>query len=255
MGKHLELIKSLPSQQDLPCSSSNNTASHNGGQQRSASYLSTSSRYVICEWIYQICERLYPDRYFSRRAFHATLSAFDNVVLRCPFSQQISNFYQKLAVASLLFSIQTLHVKCHNFQMINKPTFAFVLSLCGFENSEKEFLFLLQKFEQFGNICHSIMDCWDSLFLSSLQSQIPETIQNLALVLLDSYILDYATFRSPPSIQIQAALCVAELLITKQKQSDQYNPDHEQNFDKVFDEMFYISYTLFSKNPSKNPSK
>lgn len=206
-------------------------------------------RYIICEWIYQVCEKAYPKRNYSRVCFLGSVHCFDFALKNLNSKLREFHFQKpKLDILQLLAIGCIQYVSEYLFQTSKLPHLIPPLVLlhnCGLKFQSEELLNVYQLIKNHNVFQHSpflLMEEWN--YVSSqleLISQHPEKVKTLSLVLIDSYHLEYPSQRHSSSEIIQASLAVAEILIQKSRITCQIN-----QLPPVYREMFYTSSRLFS---------
>jgi Cyclin, C-terminal domain len=86
-------------------------------------------------------------------------------------------------------------------------------------------------------------------------------VDRLALVLVDSFILDYSSLKHQPELVVASAVAVARKLIFRDMEDD-WNQKHivatkieRSKFTVIFDDMFYVAYLLFKDPVDENTEK
>jgi len=234
----VQIDNSLPSS---PIDTSSPSLQRSAPQRR---FISADSRYVVCEWIYQVAERLYKERAESRRVFHCAVHVLDRALL-APVAPAVAAVLQSEAYLQLtgLCSVVLAIAYLHGRNVLSStPPSDKMLAFCGNKYSPSAYSSLLAEMFKF--------QLFEELFtpIDVLESRLDlpaDATLNLALVLADSYILDYSTRKHSPQAVADCAYLVAKKLIEKD-----HSPIASDFVQRIcFDEMFYVAYLLFNEKP------
>lgn len=208
------------------------------------SYFSVDGRYVVSEWMYQVCEQVYKTRQDSRRVFQTSVHILDRVLMNTQSPILLSEaFLQLTGLSSVVLAMAHLH----NAEIVkNKPPTDKMLAFCGSKFTLSQFSSVLAEMQKLNPLdgLQTAIDVFET------QNFSPDAILNLALVLSDSYILDYSTTKHHPQTVAECAYLVSQKLINKDHSPVPPNFPHKQ----CFDEMFYIAYILFKDKSQENCS-
>lgn len=213
-------------------------------------------RYVTTEWMYQVSEKIYNQREHSRRVFHYAVSILDILIMMPAESLVFKADSTNLQLVGLICVFESSSY-LHSAQKVpHKPRLE-SLRIFIKDKFKDTLFFLVQKKVEGLKIPFGIKVAPD--IYSSLIGIIHETppVHNLALVLMDSYILDYSTQKHSPNEMTASAIAVARKLIHRDA-VQQWTPTLEAatslkmaQFKQIYDEMFYVAYLLF-KDPPDN---
>jgi hypothetical protein len=215
------------------------------------------SRYVVTEWMYQVCERIYKERGESRMVFHTSVHALDKVLSNAPvlasspeFSAilQSEAFLQLSGLCCVVLAID--YLKNRNLLTSSSPRAESMLGFCGTKYSADQFSRMLGeivRFEPLENLTTSVQS-FQELVDSNFISPTP-AITNLALVLADSYILDYPSFKHSSRDIALCAYWVAKKIVEKDTSPPPSSIDPNSS---CFQEVFYVAYLLFKDDIRQN---
>jgi len=221
--------------------------------------ISSEQRYVLAEWIYQICEHIYPDRHNSRVLFHLTVCILDLAIvtpqefLGIPFGE---NTFQLLAICCIELAIQKLSQKGF---LTYRPKSQSLLTFCGDKYTDREFYSYLNRIEQIKSFegIVTVINSYEKYLAEGLNES--TQVNTLSLVLMDSFILDHSTGKYLPSCVVFSAIAVARKLLMKKpdtewsEQLSSISGFRFSNIEQCYKEMYHVAYLLFKED--KQPVK
>lgn len=184
--------------------------------------ISPSLRYVVCEWIYRVSEKVYGRGDVARRAFYSTVVSLDVAL----FSTAAEQFpfpiggpkLQLTALACFMYGVRYLYQR----QQVPKiPDVDKLMTLGQINDSLSNFFLLCNALDRINPLANheSPLQVFDQF---NEQPQMPsgtfpaitENLKKYSLVLIDSYLLDYPYVKYPVQLIVQSALLLAQEIAT-----------------------------------------
>ena len=202
------------------------------------------SRYNICRWIYDICDKIYnvdekkQNKVMSRYIFHYTITLLDYILIN--YENPLNNiialhlavacFYK--VIASLVKNKSSVNVFILEHMLpsdYDKHLFTKLLFYVHNKLENIKFIYIVDYFPcEYGNI-----------YINANNND--QKCLKLALELVDIYICSRATSTYPSKLISDAAKCVAYDLIHNHKHLYQQNDD----FSECYKQMLILAQNIF----------
>lgn len=219
--------------------------------------INQQNRFTVCEWMYQICERLFSSREDARRLFHLSVHFLDRLLYLSPATShkdlaivlQANSFLQLIGLCCVFISLKRL-IDINYF--VNKlPSvdkfFRFIKDGLYDIQDYHVLLYEIEKILQYEphGTCYDTFEILQSTLsiLTGNTSPQFDLICRYALVLLDSFVLEKPSHCHSPDDIAYCSFLVSETTIIKKTQP--LTPDGFNT--QCFNDIYRIAYNLFNK--------
>jgi len=225
--------------------------------------ISFQAKFVVKEWVYEVCEELYPQRVLSRTIFYHTIVAFCQIFVNkdffsIPVTTATIQMYALVSLKIVLGYLDNiLSIKYPDQELFSYCLDAYTST--QYYTCEMDF----QKLQPLKNIKDKIaMFHLDRYF--SIAKQEPQTVRDLSFVLCDTYHLDYDMVGQAGNELAAVCIAFARRLFYRDenKQWDNNIPTilevKYENLSILFKEMYQVGldlYKLFQKKKNKDATK